>query len=448
MNQANTQKIKLLFKFLLEVNFGKNKKIIRIFGIYVINTKEKSKSIFHQLRKIIRHSPDYKRHYINSLKNSELKRKGPIPHLSDEETKSTDVNAIAIAFYLPQFHPVEINDNAWGKGFTEWANTTTAVPQFNNHYQPRIPGELGYYDLRVKEVQRRQIELAKAHGISGFCYYHYWFDGKRVLERPFNQVLADKSLDFPFCLCWANENWTRAWDASNKEIIIAQRHSPEDDKRFFEDIIPALKDTRYIRIEGKPLLILYRPDLLPDPSQTAKRWRALAKESGIGEIMLGIVSTRNFNDYESIGFDTLIQFPPHNLRPKQIHHDDLGLLNPNFSGNVHDYEEAGKEAISHLKNTPSMIPGIMMGWDNEARRPGRSTIYHNCTPAAYKRWLLQCIEHCFNPKFPYPNPIVFINAWNEWAEGTYLEPDKKHGYEYLKVTAEALQNRMKSNEKN
>ena len=427
------KRINSSLKWLLQINLGKNKKIIRVFGIYVINNQTPSR-----LKRFwaLRHSALGNHYYEHYIKTLELSKRDSTPACASHSgVKQTSLKTIA--FYSPQFHPVEVNDRAWGKGFTEWSNTTTAVAQFEGHDQPRIPNELGYYDLRVKDVQRRQIELAKSFGISGFCYYHYWFDGKRVLEMPFNQVLKDKSLDLPFCICWANENWTRAWDASEKEVILRQHHSPKDDRLFFEDIIPALMDERYIRVDNKPLLIVYRPDLLPDPKETGERWRDLARQNGIGELHLATISTRNFKDYRNIGFDTVIQFPPHNINPKQIPKEKLNILNPKFCGKVFEYDDAKTLALSELRKYPDMIPGVMMGWDNEARRSGRGTIFHNCSPESYLNWLANAIRHA---KVNQTNQeqFVFINAWNEWAEGSYLEPDKKHGYDYLKATAEAI----------
>lgn len=338
-----------------------------------------------------------------------------------------------IAFYLPQFHPIPENDKNWGLGFTEWTNVSKAVPQFVGHYQPRLSGELGFYDLRLKDIQKRQIELARQYGIQGFCYHHYWFDGKRVLEKPFQQVLDDPTLDLPFCLCWANENWTKRWDGSDEDIILAQNHSPEDDLRFFEDILPALKDPRYIRIDNRPLLIVYRPGLLPDPAATARRWRQAAAEADLPGLYIASAATFGFEDYTSIGYDGLVQFPPHNISALEVTTRQT-LLNPHFSGRVYDYNEYAKNALKSLNGKQHTFPCVMMNWDNEARKPGRGDIFVGCTPKRYKNWL----RHCFD--FVRTNNteserLVFVNAWNEWAEGTYLEPDRRYGYAYLHATA-------------
>ena len=184
-----------------------------------------------------------------------------------------------IAFYLPQFHPTPENDEWWGKGFTEWTNVTKARPLFPGHYQPQLPADMGFYDLRLPEAREAQAALAREYGIHGFCYYHYWFNGRRILERPFNEVLASGKPDFPFCLCWANENWTRVWDGGEKNVLLEQKYSHEDDLAHIESLIPAFRDERYIRIDGKPLFLVYRTGLLPNPARTAEIWREAAKRA-------------------------------------------------------------------------------------------------------------------------------------------------------------------------
>lgn len=342
-----------------------------------------------------------------------------------------------IAFYLPQFHPLEINNKIWEEGFTEWTNVSKAIPQFKGHYQPRLPGELGFYDLRLKEVQKRQMELARQHGIYGFCYYHYWFAGKRVMERPVQQILDNPDLDLPFCLCWANESWTRHWDGGKKDVLIPQDHSPEDDIAFIQEIEPALKDTRYIRINGKPLLILYRPMLIPDPAATAKRWREYARDNNIGDIYIVGVASFGFSNYKDIGFDGLVQFPPHNIKCQNINNKKT-FYNLDFRGEVFDYTHAVAEALSELSPGQNVFPGVMMEWDNEARKPGRGCAYHGCTPEIYRQWLDAASHYVIENKGENER-FVFINAWNEWAEGTYLEPDRKYGYAYLSATANVVE---------
>jgi len=426
MNKAQKARI----KWLLTINIGKRKRIVRIFGIYILNSNKQSaiNKALNTIKQKLRRS--YYKHYLTSLELSKRNNHKTISAKIDGPFSETSL----IAFYLPQYHPIPENDQAWGRGFTEWANTTTSVAQFVGHYQPRIPGELGYYDLRIKDIQLRQIELAKHHGLSGFCYYYYWFDGKPILDTPINNVLDNKDLDFPFCLCWANENWTKAWDGADKEVIIRQNHSADDDAAFIKHISPALQDERYIRINGNPLLIVYKPDLLPDPESTAKLWRKIARESGIGEIHLGMAYTLETSDPASIGFDSLIQFPPHRLPVGQ---KNVTLLNQDYSGKVYDYDETKQCALDQLEIHQHMIPGVMMGWDNSARRPGKGNVYHGCTPESYQDWLERALRHTNANKDS--QRMIFINAWNEWAEGTYLEPDRRYGYDYLEATSNAIQ---------
>jgi glycosyltransferase involved in cell wall biosynthesis/SAM-dependent methyltransferase len=343
-----------------------------------------------------------------------------------------------IAFYLPQFHPIPENDAWWGKGFTEWANVTRAKPQFAGHYQPHLPGELGFYDLRQFDVQRRQIELARLYGIHGFCYYHYWFGGKRLLRQPFDQFLAHPEIDFPFCLCWANENWTRRWDGRDGEVLIAQQHSPEDDLAFLRDIEPALRDPRYIRIDGRPLLLVYRPALLPDAGATAQRWRVYCREIGIGDLFLACTESFERRDARDSGFDAAIEFPPNNMAVGQAI-SRLPGLNPDFRGEVFDYRTLVEGALQrHVPDGYQLFRGVTPMWDNEARRPSGGLIYTSSSPDRYREWLEGSCRWT-ERHAGIDRPFVFVNAWNEWAEGAHLEPDRRYGYAYLKATAQALE---------
>ena len=346
----------------------------------------------------------------------------------------TDIKLIA--FYLPQFHPIPENDEWWGKGFTEWTNVTAAVPQFVGHYQPRLPGELGFYDLRITEILKRQIQLARQYGIYGFSFHFYWFHGKRLLESPLEVFLSNPELNFPFCLNWVNENWTRRWDGLDQEVLIGQNHSPEDDIAFIEYASKYLKDDRYIRINSKPLLIFYRPALRPNLQKTAGRWREWCYENGIGEIYLACTHSFEQMDPREIGFDAAIEFAP-NTYPLRDIRDQFNVVNSEYRGKIFDYCSAVDFSKNYNQPDYKKFRGICPGWDNEARRPGKGIVLANSSPAKYKEWL-EHICSFTHENFEPGERLVFVNAWNEWAEAAYLEPDRRYGYAYLHATAQAL----------
>lgn len=352
-----------------------------------------------------------------------------------------------IAFYLPQFHPIKENDQWWGTGFTEWHNVVQGRPRFKGHYQPHLPADLGFYDLRLPEIRAAQAAMASQYGIHGFCYYHYWFNGRRILERPFNEVLHSNKPALPFCLCWANENWTRVWDGGENDILLAQHYSEEDDLAHINSLLPALFDDRYIRIAGKPVLLVYRTELLPSPARTAEIWRQAAHTAGLGDIYLIRVESFVENiDPASIGFDAAVEFAPdwRNMQSRRIdgRWDRLlaafGLLPRFFLEN--DLESYGDMAARMLARPPSgfnRFPCVTPGFDNSARRKKGAAVFLDATPQKYQAWLHRTIARSRQEK-QGDERIVFINAWNEWGEGNHLEPDLKWGRAYLEATRQAL----------
>lgn len=368
-----------------------------------------------------------------------ISEEDPYVPIRESDVDPANVMVKPIAFYLPQFHPIPENDAWWGKGFTEWTNVTKAHPNFEGHYQPHVPEEsLGYYDLRSPEVQKRQVELAKKYGVYGFCFYYYWFAGKRLLERPLDQYLADPALDLPFCLCWANENWTRRWDGAEHEILIGQNHNEQEYLHFIQDISPNFKDPRYIRVDGKPMLLVYRINLLPDPQVAARIWRDECRRLGIGEIYLAAVQSFGIIDPHPYGFDAAVEFPPSHLGAAEVSQKSLKMTNQKFNGRILDYHSAASMMTQRRPEGYTLFKSVMLSWDNTARRQNESHIFVNATPSAYQNWLENVVTYT-RKVLPEDKRFVFINAWNEWAEGTHLEPDRRYGYAYLQATADAIQ---------
>jgi len=340
-----------------------------------------------------------------------------------------------IAFYLPQFYPFPENDEWWGKGFTEWTNVTRAQPLFEGHKQPHLPADLGFYDLRVRSTRREQIRLAKSYGIDGFCYHYYWFSGKRLLAEPVDDMLADAESDMSFCLCWANENWTRRWDAAEHEILIAQEYRENNQKAFIEDLLPYLTDSRYITVDEKPFLIVYRPQQIPDIAQTVRSWRECAKQLGIGELHLCAALTHGNFDYLGLGFDSGVEFPPHNLNPR-LNIADWVPFYGRFAGTAVDYALVAETYLARDYGGQSVYKTVFPEWDNTARAGNRAVIVLGASPEAYEAWLASTLRIVNDGDSP-ANEFVFINAWNEWAEGCHLEPDQVHGHGYLEATLRA-----------
>lgn len=342
----------------------------------------------------------------------------------------------AIAFHLSQFHPIPENDRWWGAGFTEWTNVTRARPNFDGHYQPHLPADMGFYDLRVPEVREQQAALARAHGIHAFCYYYYWFAGKRLLERPVEEMRASGRPDFPYCFCWANENWTRRWDGADREVLIAQNPSRADDERLVRDLLPHFRDPRYLRVDGRPLFMVYRVGVLPDVRASAAIWRDVARREGIGELYLCAARTYDTGDPEQYGFDAVVEFPPHGVRTPSIN-AQFDLANPDFEGQIVDYRQFVLDALARPEPSYRVHRTVMPGWDNTARRPNHSLTFVNATPEIYELWLRELVARAAEQR-EGDSRLVFVNAWNEWAEAAHLEPDRRYGRQFLEATRRAL----------
>ncbi len=354
--------------------------------------------------------------------------------------------AKVVALYLPQFHPIPENDEWWGKGFTEWRNVTRGLPRFKGHIQPKLPRDLGYYDLRREEVMREQIELARQSGLFGFCFYYYSFNNKRLLELPLNNYIALKGNDFPFCIMWANENWTRTWDGMEQNVLIKQDYDDKDDEQFVADIVELFACENYIRIGGQPLFFIYRPGIIPDAKAKIERWRTLFEKAG-EQPLIFMVQGFGDNDPEVFGLDGAIEFPPHKLVNKMSHiNNELEVIDSDFAGHYFSYDDLVNASRSEQNPEHPLIRTVLPDWDNEARRPGRGMGFVGSTPSKFGQWLSDMIH------FARKNPVngesfVFVNAWNEWAEGAYLEPDTHWGSAYLNAARKAISGAVRSESK-
>lgn len=349
-----------------------------------------------------------------------------------------------IAFYLPQYHPIPENDLWWGRGFTEWTNAAKAKSLFRGHYQPHIPADLGYYDLRVPETRIAQAEMASEYGIEAFCYYHYWFAGKRLLERPFNEVLQSGEPKLPFCLCWANQTWTGVWHGAPNRILIEQTYPGADDHRMhFNHLLKAFTDSRYVTIDGKPVFLIYHPLEIPDVGKMTDLWREMAAKAGLkGMYLLGYSwdASDNLREY---GFDGSVseRLPPRRpgvsrRRPFKwlVRELQIRMGKPT----IYSYKEVLPSLLEPSSSKNETYPCVIPNWDNTPRSGRNGLVLHGSTPELFRGHLkiaLQIVkEHSPEHK------IVFIKSWNEWAEGNHLEPDLKFGRGYLKVIKEEIDN--------
>ncbi|QKJ31479.1 glycoside hydrolase family 99-like domain-containing protein [Mucilaginibacter mali] len=357
-----------------------------------------------------------------------------------------DTKARVIAFYLPQFHPIPENDEWWGKGFTEWTNVGRAKQLFKGHYQPRVPADLGYYDLRVPETREAQVELARNAGVEGFAYWHYWWAGKRLIERPFNEVLKSGKPDYPFCLAWANETWSGIWLGNPDKVLMEQTYPGKDDyEKHFYAVLDAFKDKRYIHVDGKPLFVVYRPLNIPDGKFYTDLWNELAIKNGLkGIYFVGVTSdpvmqaekifSQGFNGINTIGTANAYQ----KIQGRLLYKLRLKIM-IKLGGlllNRYDYKAIIKNIFTSYDSNENVYPSIMPQWDNSPRSGRRSVIYTDSTPELFKEHLEDCMKLISNKSDEHK--IVFLKSWNEWAEGNYVEPDLVHGHGYLNALKEVL----------
>ncbi len=356
------------------------------------------------------------------------------PLLADESVSQSTPRVLA--FYLPQFYPVPENDLWWGKGFTEWTNVVQAKPLYEGHEQPHLPADLGFYDLRLPEVRQAQADLAREYGISGFCYYHYWFKGRRILDRPLDEMLASGEPDFPFCLCWANHTWTSHWSSSKVDRLVEQEYSEEDDRDHIRWLLSVFEEERYIKIDGRPLLLIYRAQDLPNPSQTIDLWKKETRKAGMPEpYICKVESGGDFTDPREIGCDAAVEFPPHKTDPpvKRVQ----GSEDMYKDNRIFEYRELVEKRLDLEEPPFRRFPCVMPSFDNTPRyRDGGAMIYRGSTPGLYQQWLEGAIRKTLSN--PLDEQIVFVNAWNEWGEGNHLEPDVGYGHAYLEATRNAL----------
>ena len=373
-----------------------------------------------------------------------------------------------IAFYLPQFHRIPENDEWWGEGFTEWTNMRRAKPLFEGHDQPRVPLEGNYYNLLDRDTISWQINLAKKYGVYGFCFYHYWFDGHLLLERPMEIMHDDSDLNIPYCICWANENWTNAWKADGDvKTLIQQTYGGRDEwKRHFEYLLKFFNDPNYILENNRPFFVIYRPEIIPCLNDMLDCWDDLARDNGFDGMVFAYqqMSFHVLDNHDESRFTYNIEYQPSYARYDAQANAASGLnkalfsikngiraaasrvdgtLGTNISAHltrpglqIEDYDKLCRAIVDKRPDSPKAIPGMFVGWDNTPRRGEKGRVCLGSTPEKFGEYIRQQIN---NARLNYKKDKLFIFAWNEWAEGGYLEPDERYGYGYLEALKQALE---------
>lgn len=424
----------------------------------IMKSDDKEK-VFYFIKKVIRGSNKQKYFTNDVLKEyKDLILNIQMPSTSYQEMQSEnylreDTDTKLLAYYLPQFYPTPYNDKWWGKGTTEWRNVSKGMPQFVGHYQPRLPGELGFYDLRLIENIERQVELAKYFGIYGFCFYYYWFDGKRLLDLPV-ELFFNSKIKFPFCFCWANENWSKQWFGTSEEALIVQSQDVNSYKKFITSITPYIIDDRYMSIDNRKILVIYRPKSIPNINEILEYWRDFVKKETGYDLYLIAAMNDKYDVYSEInfiekGFDAISEFC---LGPQREFLKDISATKnfvcSEFYGNVYDYKDFVENKKYFLRDFSKLFRAITPMWDNSARKVNKGIVFDGSTPELYQKWLEDIIletKDKYNKNLLDEN-LIFINAWNEWSEGAYLEPDLKWGYGYLNTTLNAILNTRGANE--
>ena len=353
----------------------------------------------------------------------------------------SDASARFVAVYLPQFHPIAENNDWWGEGFTEWTNVARARPLYDGHHQPNLPGALGFYDLRLAETREAQAELAAGAGIEAFCYWHYWFAGRRMLERPFGEVLEHGTPRFGFCLAWANQHWSTIWTGGRALLVEQTYPGPDDHARHFEAVLPALRDERYFRVDGRPLFFVYRPADLPDASTFVDQWRTLADRAGLPGLYLVGESKGGWRAADA-GFDagthpTLYDLLPTPRLPGPVGHRLERTLRRRPKR--HPYEDFARRPMPRCHSPHPELPTVLPNWDNTPRFGRHGFVLTGSTPELFEEAVRTAIDATTD--LPAEERIVFLKSWNEWAEGNYLEPDRRFGDAYLRRLASVANGR-------